>query len=194
MSALDASFFKPLGKQGPPGASNGKRVSGAETKEKMEEMKKIDEYLGEKDLIDLSTLSSSSVQMKKKEPATPQEDAEKKQQSMISTLDQKKKELQKKKETIERINRELQLLDAPVSKEIATLRTKLEHYDRELAKATKVRKQKEQELLAAIDVVSRLADEKSTVSEKLQMIMVDAEAAKQKKLKELEEQMREVGV
>lgn len=28
-------------------------------------MKKIDEYLGEKDLIDLSTLSSSSVQMKK---------------------------------------------------------------------------------------------------------------------------------
>mgnify|MGYP004477566757 FL=1 len=113
---------------------------------------------------------------------------------MISTLDQKKKELQKKKETIERINRELQLLDAPVSKEIATLRTKLEHYDRELAKATKVRKQKEQELLAAIDVVSRLADEKSTVSEKLQMIMVDAEAAKKKKLKELEEQMREVGV
>ena len=57
-----------------------------------------------------------------------------------------------------------------------------------------MRKQKEQELLAAIDVVSRLADEKSTVSEKLQMIMVDAEAAKQKKLKELEEQMREVGV
>ena len=43
-------------------------------------------------------------------------------------------------------------------------------------------------------MVSRLADEKSTVSEKLQMIMVDAEAAKQKKLKELEEQMREVGV
>ena len=30
--------------------------------------------------------------------------------------------------------------------------------------------------------------------EKLQMIMVDAEAAKLKNLKELEEQMREVGV
>ena len=35
-------------------------MGGADAKEKMDEMKKIDEYLGERDLIDLSTLSTSS--------------------------------------------------------------------------------------------------------------------------------------
>lgn len=113
---------------------------------------------------------------------------------MLSTLDQKKKELQKQKEIIERLNRELQQLDAPASKEIIALRAKVEQLDKELAKATKIRKQKELELLSAIDTVSRIADEKMAASEQLKRIMYTFETAKQQKLKELEEQMRKAGV
>lgn len=113
---------------------------------------------------------------------------------MLTTLDQKKKELQKQRETIERLNKELQQLDAPASKEITALRAKVEQLDKDLAKATKVRKQKEQELLDAIATVSRIADEKMAVAERLKLIMYDFESVKQKKLKELEEQMRKAGV
>ena len=61
---------------------------------------------------------------------------------MLTTLDHKKKELQKQKELIEQLNHELQQLDAPASKEIAVLRSKIEQIDRELAKATRIRETK----------------------------------------------------
>lgn len=40
-------------------------MGGTDAKSKMDEMRKIDEYLGEKDLIDLSTISASSNPGKK---------------------------------------------------------------------------------------------------------------------------------
>lgn len=121
-------------------------------------------------------------------------DTERKQQSILSSLDQKRKELQKQNETIDMLNRELKQLDVPVNKEIATLREKVEHVDRELAKASKLRKQKESELLQAIDLVSKLADEKCALTERLKSIMYDFESAKQRKLKELEEEMKKMGM
>ena len=66
--------------------------------------------------------------------------------------------------------------------------------DRELAKASKLRKQKESELLQAIDLVSKLADEKCALTERLKSIMYDFESAKQRKLKELEEEMKKMGM
>ena len=113
-------------------------------------------------------------------------DTERKQQSILSSLDQKRKELQKQNETIDKLNRELKQLDVPVNKEIATLREKVEHVDRELAKASKLRKQKES--------VSKLADEKCALTERLKSIMYDFESAKQRKLKELEEEMKKMGM
>ena len=114
-------------------------------------------------------------------------DTERKQQSILSSLDQKRKELQKQNETIDKLNRELKQLDVPVNKEIATLREKV-------AKASKLRKQKESELLQAIDLVSKLADEKCALTERLKSIMYDFESAKQRKLKELEEEMKKMGM
>ena len=78
----------------------------------------------------------------------------------MTTLDQKRKELQRQNENLEKLNKELQRLDVPINKEIATLRAKLENVERELTRATKYRKQKEAELLEAIDAVSKLGDEK----------------------------------
>ena len=178
----------------------------SKSQEKAKQTKLIDSLREDKDLIDLSHIVSNSKkvlnrrtyqdqeQSKRPEPEVLQADSEKKQQTMLTTLDHKKKELQRQKELIEQLNRELQQLDAPVSKEITMLRSKIEQIDRELAKATKIRKQKEQELLTAIDTVTRLADEKCTVSEKLKSIMYEFETAKQKKLTELEDQMRKAGV
>ena len=74
----------------------------------------------------------------------------------MTTLDQKRKELQRQNENLEKLNKELQHLDVPINKEIATLRAKLENVERELTRATKYRKQKEAELLEAIDAVSKL--------------------------------------
>ena len=122
------------------------------------------------------------------------QESEKKQKTMLSTLDQKKKELQKQKDAIEKLNQELQQLDVPVTKEIATLRTKIEAVDRELAKATKIRKQKEMELLQAINTVTQLADEKCSLTERLKAIMYDFEASKQKKLEQLEGELKQLKV
>ena len=121
-------------------------------------------------------------------------ETEKKQKSMLTTLDQKKKELQKQKDTIEKLNHELELLNTPATKEMTTLQNKIEQVDRELSKATKIRKQKEQELLDAIDNVSRLADQKSTLTEQLKAIIYDFESEKQKKLSQLESELNKMGV
>ena len=121
-------------------------------------------------------------------------ETEKKQKSMLTTLDQKKKELQKQKDTIEKLNHELELLNTPATKEMATLQNKIEQVDRELSKATKIRKQKEQELLDAIDNVSRLADQKSALTEQLKAIIYDFESEKQKKLSQLESELKKIGV
>ena len=121
-------------------------------------------------------------------------ETEKKQKSMLTTLDQKKKELQKQKDTIEKLNHELELLNTPATKEMTTLQNKIEQIDRELTRATKIRKQKEQELLDAIDTVSKLADEKSALTEQLKAIIYDFESEKQKKLSQLESQLKQMGV
>lgn len=121
-------------------------------------------------------------------------ETEKKQKSMLTTLDQKKKELQKQKDTIEKLNHELELLNTPATKEMTTLQNKIEQVDRELSKATKIRKQKEQELLDAIDNVSRLADQKSALTEQLKAIIYDFESEKQKKLSQLESELKKMGV
>ena len=121
-------------------------------------------------------------------------ETEKKQKSMLTTLDQKKKELQKQKDTIEKLNHELELLNTPATKEMTALQNKIEQVDRELSKATKIRKQKEQELLDAIDNVSRLADQKSTLTEQLKAIIYDFESEKQKKLSQLESELNKMGV
>ena len=120
-------------------------------------------------------------------------ETEKKQKSMLTTLDQKKKELQKQKDTIEKLNHELELLNTPATKEMTTLQNKIEQVDRELSKATKIRKQKEQELLDAIDNVSRLADQKSALTEQLKAIIYDFESEKQKKLSQLESELKKMG-
>ena len=121
-------------------------------------------------------------------------ETEKKQKSMLTTLDQKKKELQKQKDTIEKLNHELELLNTPATKEMTTLQNKIEQVDRELSKATKIRKQKEQELLDAIDNVSRLADQKSALTEQLKAIIYDFESEKQKKLSQLESELKKMSV
>ena len=121
-------------------------------------------------------------------------ETEKKQKSMLTTLDQKKKELQKQKDTIEKLNHELELLNTPATKEMTALQNKIEQVDRELSKATKIRKQKEQELLDAIDNVSRLADQKSALTEQLKAIKYDFESEKQKKLSQLESELNKMGV
>ena len=121
-------------------------------------------------------------------------ETEKKQKSMLTTLDQKKKELQKQKDTIEKLNHELELLNTPATKEMTALQNKIEQVDRELSKATKIRKQKEQELLDAIDNVSRLADQKSALTEQLKAIIYDFESEKQKKLSQLESELKKMGV
>ena len=121
-------------------------------------------------------------------------ETEKKQKSMLTTLDQKKKELQKQKDTIEKLNHELELLNTPATKEMTALQNKIEQVDRELSKATKIRKQKEQELLDAIDNVSRLADQKSALTEQLKTIIYDFESEKQKKLSQLESELNKMGV
>lgn len=121
-------------------------------------------------------------------------ETEKKQKSMLTTLDQKKKELQKQKDTIEKLNHELELLNTPATKEMTALQNKIEQVDRELSKATKIRKQKEQELLDAIDNVSRLADQKSALTEQLKAIIYDFESEKQKKLSQLESELNKMGV
>ena len=121
-------------------------------------------------------------------------ETEKKQKSMLTTLDQKKKELQKQKDTIEKLNHELELLNTPATKEMTTSQNKIEQVDRELSKATKIRKQKEQELLDAIDNVSRLADQKSALTEQLKAIIYDFESEKQKKLSQLESELKKMGV
>ena len=58
----------------------------------------------------------------------------------------------------------------------------------------KYRKQKEAELLEAIDAVSKLGDEKCALTERLTAVMYDFESVKQKKLKEMEEEMRKLGM
>ena len=121
-------------------------------------------------------------------------ETEKKQKSMLTTLDQKKKELQKQKDTIEKLNHELELLNTPATKEMTALQNKIEQVDRELSKATKIRKQKEQELLDAIDNVSRLADQKSALTEQLKAIIYDFESEKQKKVSQLESELNKMGV
>ena len=121
-------------------------------------------------------------------------ETEKKQKSMLTTLDQKKKQLQKQKDTIEKLNHELELLNTPATKEMTALQNKIEQVDRELSKATKIRKQKEQELLDAIDNVSRLADQKSSLTEQLKAIIYDFESEKQKKLSQLESELKKMGV
>lgn len=121
-------------------------------------------------------------------------ETEKKQKTMLSTIDQKKKELQKQKDTIEKLNHELELLNVPATKEMTSLQNQIVAIDRELAKATRIRKQKEMELLESIDVVTKLADEKEALTERLKTIIYDFESAKQKKLKELEDQLNKVGV
>ena len=121
-------------------------------------------------------------------------ETEKKQKSMLTTLDQKKKELQKQKDTIEKLNHELELLNTPATKEMTALQNKIEQVDRELSKATKIRKQKEQELLDAIDNVSKLADQKSALTEQLKAIIYDFESEKQKKLSQLESELKKMGV
>ena len=121
-------------------------------------------------------------------------ETEKKQKSMLTTLDQKKSELQKQKDTIEKLNHELELLNTPATKEMTALQNKIEQVDRELSKATKIRKQKEQELLDAIDNVSRLADQKSALTEQLKAIIYDFESEKQKKLSQLESELKKMGV
>ena len=126
------------------------------------------------------------------EPEEMKAESEKKQKNMISTLEEKKKQLQKQKETIEQLNHELRELDIPVSKEISELRTRIDQVERELYRATKIRKQKEQELLSAIETVSKLADEKSALTERLKCIMYDFETTKQKKLQEIEVKMQGV--
>ena len=112
----------------------------------------------------------------------------------MTTLDQKRKELQRQNENLEKLNKELQHLDVPINKEIATLRAKLENVERDLTRATKYRKQKEAELLEAIDAVSKLGDEKCALTERLTAVMYDFESVKQKKLKEMEEEMRKLGM
>lgn len=121
-------------------------------------------------------------------------ETEKKQKSMLSTIDQKKKELQKQKDTIEKLNHELELLNVPATKEMTSLQNQIVAIDRELSKASKIRKQKEMELLESIDVVTKLADEKEALTERLKSIIYDFESTKQKKLKELEDQLSKVGV
>lgn len=121
-------------------------------------------------------------------------ETEKKQKTMLSTIDQKKKELQKQKDTIEKLNHELELLNVPATKEMTSLQNQIVAIDRELSKATRIRKQKEMELLESIDVVTKLADEKEALTERLKTIIYDFESAKQKKLKELEDQLNKVGV
>ena len=115
-----------------------------------------------------------------KDPNAMKLDTEQQQKTIMTTLDQKKKELQKQNEKIEKLNKELQRLDVPVNKEIATLRAKLENVDRELTRATKYRKQKEVELLEAIETVSKLGDEKCALTERLTAVMYDFESVKQK--------------
>lgn len=122
------------------------------------------------------------------------QECDKKQQTMLSTLVEKKKELQKQKEAIEKLNYELQQLDIPVTKEIETLRTKIDSIDRELTRATKIRKQKEMELLQAINTVSELADEKCALTERLRSLMYSFEATKKKKLEELEGELSKLKV
>ena len=133
-------------------------------------------------------------QKDEKDPVYMKSETEKKQKSMLTTLDQKKKELQKQKDTIEKLNHELELLNTPATKEMTALQNKIEQVDRELSKATKIRKQKEQELLDAIDNVSRLADQKSTLTEQLKAIIYDFESEKQKKLSQLESELNKMGV
>lgn len=113
---------------------------------------------------------------------------------MLTTLDQKKKELQKQKDTIEKLNHELELLNVPATKEMTSLQTKIVQVDKDLSKAHKIRKQKEAELMDAISNVTKLADEKAALTEKLKKIIYDFESEKQKKLKELEDQLNKMNV
>ena len=135
---------------------------------------------------ELENMENSSEVMK--------QESDKRQQTMLSTLVEKKKELQKQKEAIEKLNYELQQLDIPVTKEIQTLRTKIDSVDRELTRATKIRKQKEMELLQAINTVSELADEKCALTERLRSLMYSFEATKKKKLEELEGELSKLKV
>ena len=82
----------------------------------------------------------------------------------------------------------------PATEQMTALQNKIEQVDRELSRATKIRKQKEQELLDAIDNVSRLADQKSALTEQLKAIIYDFESEKQKKLSQLESELNKMGV
>lgn len=136
----------------------------------------------------------NEIESSKGAPEVMKQESDKKQQTMLSTLVQKKKELQKQKEAIEKLNNALQQLDIPATKEIQTLRTKIDAVDRELTKATKIRKQKEMELLTAINTVSQLADEKCALTERLRSVMYSFEATKKKKLEELEGELEQLKV
>lgn len=48
--------------------------------------------------------------------------------------------------------------------------------------------------MEAIDAVSKLGDEKCALTERLTAVMYDFESVKQKKLKEMEEEMRKLGM
>ena len=126
------------------------------------------------------------------DPISIKAETEMKQKSMLSTLDEKKKELQKQRETIEKLNQELRALDIPATKEMTELQNKIVQVDKELTKASKIRKQKEMELLEAMNNVSRLADEKENLTDRLKAIIYEFESQKQKKLKELEEQLNKM--
>ena len=126
------------------------------------------------------------------DPISIKAETEKKQKSMMSTLDEKKKELQKQRETIEKLNQELKSLDIPATKEMTELQNKIVQVDKELTKASKLRKQKEMELLDAMNTVSRLADEKENLTDRLKAIIYEFESQKQKKLKELEDQLNKM--
>lgn len=121
-------------------------------------------------------------------------ETEQKHKTMLSTLDQKKKELQKQKDTIEKLNKELESLNIPATKEMMDLQNRIAQVDKELQKASKIRKQKELELLNAINTVTRLADEKESLSDKLKAIIYEFEKQKQEKLKALEDQLKTISM
>ena len=121
-------------------------------------------------------------------------ETEQKHKTMLSTLDQKKKELQKQKDTIEKLNKELESLNIPATKEMTDLQNRIAQVDKELQKASKIRKQKELELLNAINTVTRLADEKESLSDKLKAIIYEFEKQKQEKLKALEDQLKTISM
>ncbi|KAM7459042.1 hypothetical protein BLSTO_00212 [Blastocystis sp. subtype 1] len=196
MSNTDSSVFAPLGSEAskpkPPVSLQSGYPAGVPARANPMESAKIDSLRAERDLIDLSTLAMSRDASA--EPKAIKADTEQKQKSIMTTLDQKRKELQRQNENLEKLNKELQRLDVPINKEITTLRAKLENVERELTRATKYRKQKEAELLEAIDAVSKLGDEKCALTERLTAVMYDFESVKQKKLKEMEEEMRKLGM